>query len=217
MIFLQGPYEWVAASLESSVNHFPLIQLVFNSVDKTILYYLIWLILRAAYLLDRHRKTSKKIPLYKEGLLHALFIYIVLLLQLTVFRNEETFWTVEYHQIDWSAIHWLPLVDTVKLFYGDSGFSAWYNSWGNVVWFIPLGYMGPYLFRKKCSFLKVTAIGFLFSGMIEFLQLIFQTGVTHIDDVLFNTLGTAIGYGIWASSKTHSSAERIIDYKGSKQ
>ncbi len=32
MIFLQGLYEWVAASLESSVNHFPLIQLVFNSV-----------------------------------------------------------------------------------------------------------------------------------------------------------------------------------------
>ena len=61
MIFLQGPYEWVAASLESSVNHFPLIQLVFNSVDKTILYYLIWLVLRAAYLLHRHRKTGKKI------------------------------------------------------------------------------------------------------------------------------------------------------------
>ena len=138
--------------LESSVNHFPLVQLVFNSVDKTILYYLIWLVLRATYLLHRHRKTGKKIPLYKEGLLHALFIYIILLLQLTVFRNEETFWTVEYHKIDWSAIHWLPLVDTIKLFYGDSGFSAWYNSWGNVVWFMPLGYMGPYLFRKKMQF-----------------------------------------------------------------
>ena len=162
MIFLQGLYEWVAVSLEPSVNHFPLIQLVFNSVDKTILYYLIFLVLRAAYLLRRHRKTGKKIPLYKEGLLHALFIYIVLLLQLTVFRNEVTFWTVEYHKIDWSAIHWLPLVDTVKLFYEDSGFSAWYNSWGNVVWFIPLGYMGPYLFRKKCSFSKVTAMGLLF-------------------------------------------------------
>ena len=111
MIFLQGLYEWLAASLESSVNHFPLIQLVFNSVDKTILYYLIFLVLRAAYLLRRHRKTGKKIPLYKEGLLHALFIYIVLLLQLTVFRNEVTFWTVEYHKIDWSAIHWLPLVN----------------------------------------------------------------------------------------------------------
>ena len=99
MIFLQGLYEWLAASLESSVNHFPLIQLVFNSVDKTILYYLIFLVLRAAYLLRRHRKTGKKIPLYKEGLLHALFIYIVLLLQLTVFRNEVNFCTVEYHKI----------------------------------------------------------------------------------------------------------------------
>lgn len=196
MIFLQGLYDYVAASFEMSINHFPLIRLIFNSVDKTILYYLIWFAYRACYLLIQKKKTGKTVSFSREVILHLLFIYIVLLLQLTVFRNEETFFTVEYHKIDWTAVHLVPMVDTIKLFYGDSDFSAYYNSWGNVFWFMPLGFFGKYLLKERCSFYKTVWMGFALSCAIEFLQLVFQTGVTHIDDVLFNTWGTAIGYGL---------------------
>lgn len=183
MIFLQGLYEWVAASPESSVNHFPLIQLVFNSVDKTILYYLIFLVLRAPTRCADTARRARKSPYIRKGCRDALFIYIVLLLQLTVFRNEVTFGTVEYHKIDWSAIHWLPLVDTVKLF-------LWFRIFGMVQFMgerclvYAVGLHGALSVQKKCSFSKVTAMGLLFSSMIEFLQLIFQTGVTRISMIV---------------------------------
>ena len=40
-------------------------------------------------------------------------------------------------------------------------------------------------------------IGAFVSSSIEILQYILCTGVTDIDDVIFNTLGTIIGYCIW--------------------
>lgn len=217
MIFLQGLYEYVSASFGMSINHFPLVRLIFTSVDKTILYYLIWLTYRVSYLLVQRKASGRAYSFRREMTTHFLFVYIVLLLQLTVFRNEETFLTVKYHQIDWAAVHLVPLVDSIKLFYGDSDFSAYYNSLGNVFWFMPFGFFGRYLLREKCSFSRTVGMGILFSCSIEFLQLIFQTGVTHIDDVLFNTGGTAVGYGLLIVVERFRSQQKNNLNKGRKQ
>jgi glycopeptide antibiotics resistance protein len=68
----------------------------------------------------------------------------------------------------------------------------------NVLLFIPLGCLLPLLI--KVSFKQVVLIGMLFSLTIELLQLV--TGlaahltfrIADINDVIFNTLGTCIGY-----------------------
>ena len=57
--------------------------------------------------------------------------------------------------------------------------------------FIPMGVFTE-LKRKDLGFSVI--VGFLFSLMIEVTQLITMRGVFDIDDLIFNTLGTIIGF-----------------------
>ena len=51
-------------------------------------------------------------------------------------------------------------------------------------------------YEKKNAFYTILA-GFLVSLSIELMQLIFKRGLFEFDDMLHNTIGTAIGYGIY--------------------
>lgn len=61
----------------------------------------------------------------------------------------------------------------------------------NVVMFIPIGFLAARLLRWKGIIL-----GLGFSVMIELLQLIMNRGLFEFDDILHNTIGVMIGFGI---------------------
>lgn len=71
----------------------------------------------------------------------------------------------------------------------------------NILLFVPFGFLLPFV--KKLSLGKIIALGALFSLFIELAQLL--TGlfakttfrVADINDLLFNTAGAAIGYGLF--------------------
>jgi glycopeptide antibiotics resistance protein len=71
----------------------------------------------------------------------------------------------------------------------------------NVLLMVPFGFGLPFItsFRMK----QVVAVGMLFSIAIELLQLVtgLLAGITFrvadVDDVIFNTVGVAIGYGLF--------------------
>ncbi len=66
----------------------------------------------------------------------------------------------------------------------------------NVILFIPLGFMLPWLWNKYSRISNVALTGFLFSLSIESVQ-IFGRGTTDINDLITNTVGTCLGYGIY--------------------
>ena len=65
----------------------------------------------------------------------------------------------------------------------------------NILLFLPLGFLIPWCFRLKLP--SVIIIGFCFSIILESLQFVFRLGLCEIDDVIHNTIGSAIGYGLW--------------------
>ena len=67
---------------------------------------------------------------------------------------------------------------------------------GNIVWFVPFGFLLPILSKRK-SLIFTTAIGLVFSFIIETIQFIFYKGVAELDDLILNVLGTAIGYALY--------------------
>ena len=67
----------------------------------------------------------------------------------------------------------------------------------NILAFIPLGFFLPFLVRQMQYIWKVILCGFLFSTIIEFVQYLFHLGWCDIDDIINNTMGVALGYGIW--------------------
>ena len=65
---------------------------------------------------------------------------------------------------------------------------------GNVACFVPFGLGLPALTPLRRA---VVPLCFLGSLLIETLQWAFGTGMSQIDDLILNTLGAAIGYGLF--------------------
>lgn len=64
----------------------------------------------------------------------------------------------------------------------------------NIVMFLPLGFLLPLLHQRFRSPGRCVRFGFLFSLAIEVMQL-FSFRAADIDDLIMNTLGTAVGFG----------------------
>ncbi len=74
------------------------------------------------------------------------------------------------------------------------GIHSFYNLAGNVIGFIPAGYMFSELFRKKRGLLFTALITFQMSLGVEILQLVLKVGSFDVDDLILNTFGGILGY-----------------------
>lgn len=75
------------------------------------------------------------------------------------------------------------------------------NVVGNTAMFIPIGIIWPLVFKELNTHKKVIAAGVGVSLCIELLQLPFFDRVTDIDDLILNTLGFLMGYGLYLMVK----------------
>lgn len=85
-----------------------------------------------------------------------------------------------------------PLVWTIYQLRGGL-WTFLYPSLGNIIWFIPMGI----LLGRKFKFLSTILLAGLISFSIEFLQWVFNNGISDIDDIIFNVMGAIIGYIIY--------------------
>ena len=70
------------------------------------------------------------------------------------------------------------------------------NLGGNVIMFIPLGFLLPKVFQKLSSLPLVLIATALIITLVEILQLFTLVGSCDIDDLILNLIGSAIGYGL---------------------
>lgn len=74
----------------------------------------------------------------------------------------------------------------------------------NVFMLMPVGILLPVIIdryvKHHCG-RKVIFAGFLISAVIEILQLLLKRGLFEFDDMIHNTIGVAIGYGIYLKLK----------------
>lgn len=70
------------------------------------------------------------------------------------------------------------------------------NFLGNIVLFMPLGFLLPQIYRSKRWFGTVLS-GFCFSFIIEGIQFISHRGCFDPDDIFLNTVGTVFGFGLY--------------------
>ena len=96
----------------------------------------------------------------------------------------------------------INLVPLVYLFDYEIRREALINVIGNTAMFIPIGIIWPCVFRNLNTHAKVIAAGVGLSLFIEILQLPFFDRVSDIDDLLLNSLGFLLGYGLYRIVKT---------------
>ena len=71
------------------------------------------------------------------------------------------------------------------------------NFIGNTLMFLPLGIVWPAVFKELDTHKKMIAAGIGTSLLIEILQLPFFDRVSDIDDLILNSAGFLLGYGIY--------------------
>jgi glycopeptide antibiotics resistance protein len=81
---------------------------------------------------------------------------------------------------------------------GDRALAILGGAAGNVALFLPLGFLLPLLMPRLDRLWRTVGAGFALSTAIELTQLAFP-GVrrSDVNDVLMNTLGTALGFLAW--------------------
>ena len=156
---------------------------------------LVWILLRLL-VWTRQRRIDWR----REAQLLLMYINLAVILRVVFFPMERQQGRVQPLLFDASAI--LPLRVNLRplkqLLWFASRRDLLLNLGGNVCLFIPSGIILPILYRRLNKFWKVTAAGALLSLCVELLQLPFFTRATDVDDLLLNTLGVMLGYGLYA-------------------
>ena len=67
------------------------------------------------------------------------------------------------------------------------------NLLGNILLFIPLGFLLPLLVKRFRNIFLIVLVGFLLSVFYECTQLLTGIGIFDVDDMLLNTFGTLVG------------------------
>lgn len=121
----------------------------------------------------------------RYGTAFLLIEYVVLLLYFTIFRRRGT---DEYEYVltpFWSYI--AALCDTPVLAQEIAM---------NIAVFVPVGFLAGVAI-KDVTWKIIACIGLGVSLIIEMLQLVLKRGCCETDDVINNTLGSLLGYGLY--------------------
>lgn len=71
------------------------------------------------------------------------------------------------------------------------------NLAGNVLVFVPFGFLFPFVAREGERFFVMLLNAFVFVMGIEVFQLFSAFGAFDVDDILLNCLGAALGFGVY--------------------
>ena len=118
---------------------------------------------------------KNKIENKRALIICLLIIYVAIILSETLFFRKPT--DGEHLQLE---LFWSYKVIDIQF----------KQMLGNVLMFIPFGFL--FSLCEKRTWLVLLS-GFLFSCLVEILQLVLKVGLCEFDDVFHNTLGTLIG------------------------
>ncbi|MDD2954960.1 MAG: VanZ family protein [Oscillospiraceae bacterium] len=154
----------------------------------------------AGYALSCRKNASLRQA--RPYLLSLLFVcYLAALFQITVIRDWNGFFHFSDISRSWATVQLVPLRTTLE----EAGRGLWpflYHVAGNMIWFLPLGVLGPMTvaaLRRPAVLLGCSAA---LSAAIEALQWLFGSGASDIDDLLLNICGAMLGWVLWRLARS---------------
>jgi glycopeptide antibiotics resistance protein len=113
----------------------------------------------------------------------VLVAYLIFILDIALFRfpaDRPTVNLVPFRSVvhDWHHGGWLFVINFV----------------GNIVAFVPMGLLPPFLFKRPVKLWHVLVFSFSVSLLIEGGQLFSERRVADVDDLILNVLGGFFGY-----------------------
>lgn len=131
-------------------------------------------------------KRVKFLSVLKWGI---LIFYIMLIVWVTLIQRRGYFGRLAQLQL-------IPFYSYIEA-WNYYSFTLWRNIILNIVLFIPLGFLFPWITNNLKYFYRTYGVAFLFTLGIESIQLAAGLGVFDVDDIIGNTTGAMIGYGLF--------------------
>lgn len=137
-------------------------------------------------------KTNRKVRIFGR----VFFVLYMILALYFMFFSE----TLDRTMVSDEYRYNLTLFKEITRFWNMRHTYGWHitivNLLGNVVCFMPFGFLLPTISKKKVfkNFLSVTFMAMLFSIGIETAQLLTKVGAFDVDDIFLNTVGGLLGY-----------------------
>ena len=154
----------------------------------------LWVIVRAICCV-----RTGKLDIKREAELLLVYTCIVVVVRFTFCPFAKVNGQVQPLLFDSQKVFplFVNLTPFVYLFDYVTPRAALLNLIGNIAMFIPLGIVWPAVFKNLDTHTKVIAAGMGASLCIELLQLPFYARTSDIDDLILNSIGFLIGYGIY--------------------
>ncbi len=136
------------------------------------------------------KREKNAVDWKKEGQVFFFSLYLLSLLKITVIRQSN----IESFSLSggWENVQLLPLITTfAELQYGLWAFL--YPVLGNILWFVPLGYFVR-SFKTNITVKECLLIGCGLSLFIELGQWLLSSGISDVDDIIFNVTGAGLGF-----------------------
>lgn len=147
-----------------------------------------------------YNEAENEVPMKLNDKALIRLWWIVLILYFTALAYV-VFWTGE-RQSTFGEVNLIPL-RTIRMFitgtFVDQSFTFGQfllNIGGNIVIFLPLGFLIPLCLHRKMNLFAILGIALFLSAVIELVQYLSVLGEADVDDVLLNICGAAVGYTI---------------------
>ena len=139
------------------------------------------------FLWFKKKRVGEKLDKKRLLILSMFIIYGVVVLGVTMLSRGNYYGNNKIY----------PLFYSYKDAWNDFSKTEWRNIILNICMFVPLGIFIPLVSEKTKRFWIVYLLGAGITCCIECFQLVTKRGVFELDDLLGNTAGTMIGYGIY--------------------
>lgn len=139
----------------------------------------------------------------------VFYIYILLLINFVVFKFFGDINAVKNNiqssydniKMGGSNVNLVPF-RTIVSYGSDLHINVFFiNIIGNIIPFIPLGFLIPIVFQSNEQFIKTTIVCLGIIICIEVIQLITYLGNMDVDDVILNLIACMMGYSLYLISK----------------
>lgn len=143
---------------------------------------------------DLNHSFSKTQKVFNIFFKTSWYIYILILTKILLISSRRLF--LPHH----SAYSFLPLKQISEYLFNFNryNFDIWFvNLFGNIIFFMPFGFLLPLVYNKGKTIKSSIIITVLVSSTVEILQYILHVGILDIDDVLLNVIGSIIGLTIY--------------------
>lgn len=147
---------------------------------------------------------GRKLKLFKVFLWLVFVLYIALLIKVILIKYMPLSYLMQNLELGLNPfqMNFVPFSTIISYIVSDNFTVSVQNILGNIVIFIPFGFLLPILISRFQKLVTMLLVSFCFSLTFEIIQLLFPIlGSFDVDDLILNTLGALLGFMLFTLIK----------------